>query len=146
MAKGSSKSAPGSGGAQSGSKGVGKSRGKACSNYRPKMRKFRECYVYAAYEGGFDMYWSTTFSRSGVWYEKWNAPDARVHEDIWWAPYMLWRGYAFWPHEIPEPLSDEELLHLWPGLTGRPGDDSDSDESGIRVWVERVLSYAATAS
>ena len=46
------------------------------------MKKFRVSYTYAAYDGGFDTYWSGSFSKSGTWYEKWNAPTARVHEDM----------------------------------------------------------------
>ena len=91
------------------------------------MKKFRVSYTYAAYEGGMDTYWSCEFSKSGVWFEKWNAPLADTHEDVWYVPEMIWKGYVFWPHDVPEPLTPLERRYLWPGLSGRPN-DSDEDE------------------
>ena len=92
------------------------------------MKKYRCSYTYAAYEGGFDTYWSCYYSKSGVWYERWNAPLARTHEDVWYVPEMIWRGYVFWPHDHPVPLTPLEYRYLWPGLRGRPNDSEEEEE------------------
>ena len=116
-------------GKKSGSKTNPPSKGKGWAGKgTSKMKKFRVSYTYAAYEGGFDIYWSGSFSKSGTWYEKWNSPTSSVHEDVWYASYMIFKGWVFWPHDHPVPLTQQEYNHLWPGLRGRPQDEESEEE------------------
>ena len=90
------------------------------------MPKFRVSYTFAAHEGGFDLYWSSTFDElRGTWYACWHDSNAKVHEDIWWDPQWSFKGWFFYPVSHEVVLSAGEYENLWPGLArnGMPDDD-----------------------
>ena len=100
-----------------------------------KMRKFRVHYTMAANEGGFDHYNSGLFDdRRGTWFEKWNDPDANIHEDIFNGP-RNWRfkGYAFWPANHRVILTEEEFWWLWPGLANHGMPDASGANHYLQV-------------
>ncbi len=78
--------------------------------------RFRQCWCYADWEGGSNLYESANWSDKGTWYKTWWSP-LTLEYILYTLPHQwVWHRWTYWLNEdhLEASLTSAELFNLWP--------------------------------